>query len=169
MCNTWQFWWRDLGMVSLLNDHFKKRRLSTVTSNNGSTKNTCIELLARDICGGGLTNILYFHPQIGEDSRFDQYSSDGLVQPPPRHLLFHYLRLPGWLSGWVGVVESEGRIVERKVSLGEARGETEISHHGNPTFLGDQNRWPYQLVGRIFVHQLRIAWQYPSVSRMPLK
>ena len=26
----------------------------------------------------------------------------------------------GYAAGWIGVVESEGRIVERKVSLGEA-------------------------------------------------
>ena len=28
--------------------------------------------------------------------------------------------LVGYAAGWIGVVESEGRIVERKVSLGEA-------------------------------------------------
>ena len=86
------------------------------------------------------------------------------------------------LSGWVGVVESEGRIVERKVSLGEARGETEISHHENPTFWATniatefwdfwKNTVFYGVLGLLgginwlagFLSINSIAWQYPSAT-----
>ena len=32
--------------------------------------------------GGGNSNMFYFHPLVGEDSQFDIYFSDGLLQPP---------------------------------------------------------------------------------------
>ena len=40
--------------------------------------------MIRHLLGGGNSKIFYFIPKIGEMIQFDEYFSDGMVQPPTR-------------------------------------------------------------------------------------